>query len=226
MTVTIPAPANDADGDPAAGFTYQWVQTNSGGVPCAPSCAVANVTLTPVVGTPRSATFTAPAFSVTGAQLFFRLTVADGFGASTQSNNLTVGLTNTNPVLATNPVLTTGLNFGTTNPSALYVGQQVRLDARAATDADGFNADQLTYVFSGQPCGGLGESLGCLLASDPGGYPGGSCRGVTFTPDPVIPGKATFTAPTFGPNNPTVCGLRVVVSDPTGGSVTRNWSFP
>src|SRR5262249_6421141 len=29
VTVTVPASANDADGDPVAGFTYQWVQTDS-----------------------------------------------------------------------------------------------------------------------------------------------------------------------------------------------------
>ena len=75
-----------------AGFTYQWVQTDSAGDPCAPTCAVANVTLTPVSRTPRSATFTAPAFTVAGATLFFRLTVTDGFGATVQSANLTVAL--------------------------------------------------------------------------------------------------------------------------------------
>ena len=53
VTITVPASAADADGDPVAGFTYQWVQTDSAGNPCAPTCAVANVTTTPVAGTPR-----------------------------------------------------------------------------------------------------------------------------------------------------------------------------
>ena len=33
VTFTVPASAADADGDPVAGFTYQWVQTDSAGEP-------------------------------------------------------------------------------------------------------------------------------------------------------------------------------------------------
>ena len=53
-TLTVAAAtANDADGDPFGGFTYQWIQTASATAttPCAPSCPVANVTLTPTGGT-------------------------------------------------------------------------------------------------------------------------------------------------------------------------------
>ena len=39
----------DADGDPATGFTYQWVQTDSAGNPCAPTCAIGNVTIEQVL---------------------------------------------------------------------------------------------------------------------------------------------------------------------------------
>ena len=224
VTISVPASAADADGDPVAGFTYQWVQTASAAATtgCAPGCPVADVTLTPVSGTPRSATFTAPAFTVASASLFFRLTVNDGFGATVLSNNLTVGLTNTLPVVPATITTRTGIDGSVLNPNNLYVNAPVTIDA-TSTDPD--NAGPLTYEFSGQPCGGLGEALGCLLASDPGGYPGGSCRGMTITPDALIPGKATFTAPTFGPNNPTVCGLRVVVTDAAGGSTTKNWSY-
>ena len=103
------------------------------------------------------------------------------------------------------------------NPPNIYIGSPVEIDATASTDPD--LAGPLTYTWSGQPCGGLGESLGCLFASGPGGWPGGSCRGITFTPDPLVPGKATFTAPPFGAEqNPTVCGLRLVVTDAAGGA--------
>ena len=50
-TLTVAAAtANDADGDPFGGFTYQWIQTASATAttPCAPSCPIANVTLTPI----------------------------------------------------------------------------------------------------------------------------------------------------------------------------------
>ncbi len=56
VTLTVPALANDADGDLATGFTYQWVQTSSVGtaVRCSLSCGVADVALTAVSATPRA----------------------------------------------------------------------------------------------------------------------------------------------------------------------------
>ena len=100
MTVTVPASAADADGDPVAGFTYQWVQTDSAGNAVRAELRRSPTSrLTPVAGTPRSATFIAPAFTAAGATLFFRLTVNDGFGATVQSTNLTVALTNTAPTV-------------------------------------------------------------------------------------------------------------------------------
>jgi hypothetical protein len=225
VTVTVPAPANDADGDPATGFTYQWIQTGSttATTPCGGSCPVASVTLTPVAGTPRSATFTAPAFSVSGASLFFRLNVTDGFGATVQSNNLTVALSNSAPVAPANLTYHAGIDGSVVNPANIYVADSIRIDA-PSTDADG---SPLTYAFSGRPCGGLGVSLGCFLAPDgASGWPGGSCRGITFTNDAVVAGRATFTAPTFGPSNqnPNQCGIRLVVTDAAGGTTTKDYT--
>ena len=219
-TITVPASAADADGDPVAGFTYQWIQTDSAGNPCSPTCAVANVALTPVSGTPRSATFTAPAYTVPGATLYFRLTVTDGFGASVQSANLTVALTNTAPTVPAAMQIRAGIDGSVVNPTRIYVGDDITVSA-PSTDVDG---GALTYAWSGRPCGGLGESLGCLLAgNNDSGYPGGSCRGITIANDPVTPGKASFTAPTPGANNPNRCGLRVVVTDAGGTATTRDF---
>jgi hypothetical protein len=99
VTLTVPASVADADGDPVSGFTYQWIQTASAAATtgCAPGCPVADVTLTPLPGTPRSATYTAPAMTAPGQQLFFRLVVGDGFGASAQSANVSVALSNALP---------------------------------------------------------------------------------------------------------------------------------
>ncbi len=143
----------------------------------------------------------------------------DGFGTTVQSSTLTVALTNTNPTVST-PILRTGVDLSVVNPATIYFGSQIKLDASAAFDPDGLS--NLSFTWSGQPC--TTESLGCLFAS----YPGGSCRGITINPDPVDPlnpAKASFTAPPFGPNSPTVCGLRVVVTDPAGGSTTLNWAY-
>src|SRR5262249_9283601 len=54
--------------------------------------------------------------------------------------------------------------------------------------------------------------------------PGGSCTDMTVTAGD-IPGTASITAPPFGANSPTTCGLRVVVTDAAGGQTTRNWSY-
>ncbi len=224
VTVTVPASAADADGDPVAGFTYQWIQTASAAdtTPCAPSCPVANVTLTPVSGTPRSATYTAPAMTAAGQQLFFRLNVTDGFGAAVQSANLTVALTNSAPVVPATMQITAGIDGSVINPTTIYVGDSITVSA-PSTDADG---TPLTYEWSGRPCGGLGESLGCLLAgNNDSGYPGGSCRGITILNDPVVVGKASFNAPTLGANNPNRCGLRLVVTDATGAATTRDFTI-
>ena len=225
VTVTVAAPANDADGDPASGFTYQWIQTASATdtTPCGGSCPVASVTLTPVVGTPRSATFTAPAFSVSGASLFFRLNVTDGFGASVQSNNLTVALTNSNPVVPSTMQITAGIDGSVINPTKIYVGDSITVSA-PSTDADG---GALSYAWSGRPCGGLGESLGCLFAgNNDSGYPGGSCRGITITNDPLVAGQGGASPRRRSvPNNPNRCGLRVVVTDAQGGSTTRDFTI-
>ena len=135
-----------------------------------------------------------------------------------QSSNLTVALANTAPTVPATPTLRRGHRTARcVNPANIYVGvaDRGRRDRRPTRTLAG----PLTYVWSGQPCGGLGESLGCLFASDASGYPGGSCRGITITPDPVMPGKATFTAPTVRcRTNPNVCGLRVVVTDAAGGT--------
>jgi len=224
VTVTVPASAADADGDPVSGFTYQWIQTASAAATtsCAPSCPVTNVTLTPVVGTPRSATFTVPPVVVSGASLFFRLNVTDGFGATVQSANQTVSLTNSNPVVPSTMQITAGIDGSVVNPTTIYVGDDITVSA-PSTDADG---SALTYAWSGRPCGGLGEALGCVFAgNNDSGYPGGSCRGITITNNPVVEGKASFTAPTLGANNPNRCGLRVVVTDAAGGSTTRDFAI-
>jgi hypothetical protein len=222
VTIQVAQPANDADGDPNTGYTYSWVQTTSAGAPCSPGCGVKDVTITNA--TQRVATFVAPDFTVASATLYFRLTVTDGFGAAVQSSNLTVALANTAPTVPNPPTLHTGVDMSVVNPTNIYIGSQIAIDA---TSIDPDAAGPLSYTFSGQPCGGLGESLGCLLASGASGWPGGSCRGITITPDPVEPGKATFTAPPLGPSdqNPNVCGLRVVVTDAAGASTTRNWSY-
>jgi hypothetical protein len=76
--------------------------------------------------------------------------------------------------------------------------------------------------------GALVVCLGCLFAGNSdSGFPGGSCRGITITNDPVEAGKATFTAPTFGDpqQNPNRCGLRVVVTDAFGSSTTRDFAI-
>src|SRR5262249_16351127 len=154
----------------------------------------------------RTATFVAPDFTVASATLYFRVTVNDGFGATVQSSTLTVALANTAPAVPSRPTLITGVDNSVVNPANIYIGSPIQIDA---TSIDPDNAGPLTYVFSGPPCGGLGESLGCLFASGASGWPGGSCRGITITPDANVPGKATFTAPPLGPSdqNPNVCGL-------------------
>ena len=101
----------------------------------------------------RVATFVAPNYSVANATLFFRLTVNDGFGATVQSTNLSVALANTAPVVPNPPSLRTGLNMSVLNPTNIYIGSQIEIDA-TSTDPD--LAGPLTYEFSGQPCGGLG----------------------------------------------------------------------
>jgi Fibronectin type III domain len=222
VTITVPASAADADGDPVAGFTYQWIQTASATdtTSCGGACPIASVVTTPVSGTPRSATFTAPAFTAAGASLFFRLNVTDGFGATVQSANLTVALSNSAPVVPATMQIRAGIDGSVVNPTRIYVGDSITVSA-PSTDADG---GALTYAWSGRPCGGLGESLGCLLAgNNDSGYPGGSCRGITITNDPVTPGKASFTGPSFGSNNPNRCGLRLVVTDAFGGTATRDF---
>ena len=136
-TLTVAAAtANDADGDPFGGFTYQWIQTASATAttPCAPSCPVANVTLTPTQRHERrTATFTTPAFLASGASLFFRMNVGDGFGATTQSANQTYALANTPADRAVRRPRRPGRRRRTasrTTPHAnrVYIGQSVTLD--------------------------------------------------------------------------------------------------
>src|SRR5262249_60604417 len=129
-----------------------------------------------------------------------------------QSSTLTVALGNTAPIVPATPTLITGVGNAVVNPANIYIGSPIQIDA---TSVDPDNAGPLSYVFSGQPCGGLGESLGCLFASGASGWPGGSCRGITITPDAVEPGKAAVTAPPFGPSeqDPDVCAARVRVPD-------------
>ena len=115
------------------GFTYQWIQTASSTAttPCAPSCPVANVTLTPSNGG-RTATFTTPAFLTSGASLFFRMNVGDGFGATAQSANQTYAITNSLPTaqFAVRGTGTAATNSTTNDSTAnrLYIGQSVTLD--------------------------------------------------------------------------------------------------
>jgi hypothetical protein len=220
-TIQIAQPANDADGDPSSGYTYQWVQTNSAGAPCAPGCAVADVAITNANA--RIATFTAPNVVAPSSTLYFRLTVDDGFGASVQSNTLTVSLANRNP---TTPTFTwrSGQDLSVVNPTNIYIGAPLEVNA-TSTDPDG---GTLTYSWEGRPCGGLGESLGCLFAgNNDSGYPGGSCRGISISNDPSVNGRATLQVPPFGASNqnPTRCGLRVTVTDSAGGSVTTNMTL-
>ncbi|MCB0960381.1 MAG: fibronectin type III domain-containing protein, partial [Acidimicrobiales bacterium] len=220
-TIQVAQPANDADGDPSSGYSYQWVQTNSSGVACSPGCAVADVAITNA--TSRIATFTAPNVVAPSSTLYFRLTVDDGFGATVQSNNLTVSLSNRNP---TTPTFAwrSGQDLTVLNPTNVYIGAPLEVNA-TSTDPDG---GTLTYSWEGRPCGGLGESLGCLLAgNNDSGYPGGSCRGLSIPNDATIPGRATFQVPPFGASNqnPTRCGLRVTVTDSAGGSVTTNMTL-
>ena len=147
----------------------------------------ANVTLDAGAGTPRSATFTAPAFTVPSATLVLppdgqrrlrrngAVDQPDGGARPTRRRRF--------PRRAD---LRTGHRRSVRQPAEplhRLAGDDRR---HASTDPDG--AGPLTYAWSGQPCGGLGESLGCLFATI-SGYPGGSCRGITITPDPVDPGQ-------------------------------------
>src|SRR6185436_12143460 len=105
----------------------------------------------------------------------------DGFGAAVQSANLTVALTNSAPTVPATMQITAGIDHSVINPTAIYVGDSITVSA-PSTDLDG---NALTYAWSGRPCGGLGESLGCLFAgNNDSGYPGGSCRGITINNDP------------------------------------------
>ncbi len=112
--------------------------------------------MTPVPGTPRSATYTAPAMTAASQSLFFRLVVTDGFGASVTSNNLTVALTNSLPTVqwAVRGTNTAATGDATNNATAnrVYVGQSVELDATqnpaktlSTTDPDGTTA--FTYAW-------------------------------------------------------------------------------
>ena len=215
VTVTVPASAADADGDPVAGFTYQWVQTADAAATtaCSPSCPIANVTLTPVGGTPRSATFVAPAFTVAGASLFFRLTVNDGFGATVQSNNLTVALTNSVPTVrfAVRPkqMTATATTTNATTSNQVYSGQEIQLDATqnpdlslSTVDADG--GTTFTYLWTNvtTSTGSTACSTNCIF--------GGSTA------------TSTLAKPVF--NLPSVGGpqffMRLVVTDSLGGAST------
>ena len=86
VTLSVPRPRrNDADGDPFGGFTYQWIQTASAAAttPCAPSCPVANVTPHPDGRHERPDGHVYDAgVPASGASLFFRMNVGDGFGAT------------------------------------------------------------------------------------------------------------------------------------------------
>ena len=89
------------------------------------------MTTTPVAGTPRSATFTAPAFSAASATLFFRLTVGDGFGATVQSTNLTVALDELGAVgavrrSARRSMAATNSTTNDTTVNQIYIGQAGR----------------------------------------------------------------------------------------------------
>jgi large repetitive protein len=215
ITATVPASAADADGDPVAGFTYQWIQTANATATtaCAPTCPIANVTLTPVSGTPRSATFTAPAFTASGASIFLRLNVTDGFGASVQSNALTVALTNSQASVqfAVRPTNMTATNVtvNATSSNVVYGGQQIKLDATqnpaqtlSTTDPDGTTA--FTYLWTNvtTSTGTTACSSNCIF--------GGAVA------------TSTSAQPTF--NLPTVGGpqffMRLVVTDQGGTAAT------
>ncbi len=216
-TLTIPASSADADGDPVAGFTYQWKQTDSSGNPCAPACANANVTLTPVSGTPRSATFTVPAFTVASESLFFRVTVNDGFGATAQSTNLTVTLTNSVPTVqfAIRPSNMAATNVTTNNTTVnlIYPGQAVTLDgtqnpaqSASTTDPDGTN----TFTYAWRQVTTSGGNTNCSTSCI---FSGGSAT-------------SSLAMPTFTMPNTAQLFLRLTVTDPFGGaSATTNFTI-
>ena len=157
VTITVPASANDADGDPVAGFTYQWVQTDS-----ARRRRARRRARSPTSRSRRSRARRAARRSWRrrspwpSATLFFRLTVNDGFGASVQSTNLTVALTNTAPTVPARRSLKTGyrpLGRPTRRRSTSARRSTIDADRRPTPTAPA----PLTYVVVGSALWRLGD---------------------------------------------------------------------
>jgi hypothetical protein len=109
--LTMPLGGTDPDGTSNTLFTYDWIQVSSaagttdcrvaeGGAGC-PNSDVTLITSGPALGgfTPsdRQPVFLIPGHEASAPNLFFRSVVNDGFGATAQSNSITVSITNSAP---------------------------------------------------------------------------------------------------------------------------------